>query len=213
MIDRDQELLRWIKDFPIYRKEHLVYIPTLKCASTYYADQFLTNHWEEFTVDTIEWAHDHVFSFIMNPLIRRAKGLAEFITMYPETVSLLDQGERFWKNLLYLDIHSVPYHYTYHQYTRSIDWIPIDQNYPSEDLVIKLCQSHDIDINLLYNKLHESTVNKLEIYKKIINLTGNGSAELYLGIEPDMFLYNDVCARINPTGATWNEISWLKNQK
>jgi hypothetical protein len=207
------ELLHWIGPRDVYRCGSLVYLVNLKCASTYYADQFSKNNWKKQTAKDIDWSQDHVFSFIMDPMIRRAKGLAEFFCMYPQHASLLNQHPDLFKSLLYLDPHSLPYWLTFHSIVRKIDWIPIDQNYKSEDLVIKLCESHDIDIKLSYNKVHTSSQEKNTMYEKILEATGNGSAALYLGLEPDMFLYNDIIMSISPREQSWEKITWLKNTK
>jgi len=208
----DRSFLKWISDTEVYRGGPLVYVRTLKCASTYYSEEFLRNGWTKTSVRDIDWQNDHVFSFIMDPLDRRLKGLAEFISMYPGTEKLLDQDSIFWKKLTSIDMHSVSYHLTYHDYVRKIDWIPIDSpHYKSEELVIKLCQFYKIDLNLSYNKKNTSSNAQKLIRQKIKDLTGDGSAELYLALEKDMFLYHDVCNSISPDSNVWDEISWLKN--
>lgn len=207
----DSFISHWIKDIETYRKGPLVYLRTLKCASTYYSEEFKRNGWIQESFEDINWEKDHVFSFIMDPLDRRIKGLAEFITMYPKTECLLDQPSIFWQKLACLDLHSVPYHLTYHGYVRKIDWIPIDNpNYTSEELVIKLCRYHNIDLRLSEQKKHVADEKKKSICQTISALTGNGSGELYLSLELDQYLYHEVTLKVDYQKDTWDLITWLR---
>ena len=207
----DSFISHWIDDIEIYRNGSLVYVRTLKCASTYYSDEFERNGWLQETFKDINWDTDHMFSFIMDPLNRRIKGLAGFITMYPLTECLLDQPSIFLKKLAYLDFHSAPYHITYHGYERKIDWIPIDNpNFTSEELVLKLCHYYNIDLQLSRQKKHLADEKKSNIFKTISSLTGDGSGELHLSLAPDQHLYHDVNRKIEHWQDTWNRITWLK---
>jgi len=75
--------------------------------------------------------------------------------------------------------------------------------------VYKLCEHYATPIELSANKIHTSSPEQKLLYGKIVTMTGKGSAELFLGLEPDMYLYSDVCRKIDPHGKNWTEISWL----
>ena len=133
--------------------------------------------------------------------------------MYPGAINLLNQDEIFWQRLIFLDMHSVPYYLTYQDRVRKIDWIPIDSpNFSSEDLVIKLCNFYNVKIDLSYQRKNLSDSTQQEICQTIEKLTGKGSAEMYLCLEPDMFLYADVCTGIAPYADSWESITWLKQK-
>ena len=211
-----KELDKWMSGFEIWRSGNLVYLETLKCASTYYFDIFENNGWVKHTADKIDWDNDHVFSFIMEPLERRLKGLTEYITFFPKYMPLLDLDQQFWSNLLYLNEHSMPYTLSFHRHAYQIDWIPIDREYSSDRLLEKLVEKYNITLSGLYSdKKNVSSAKKLAVYEKIKALTAGGNFNLFMGIDPDIFLYNTVCKQINVENlntATWDEISWLRSK-
>jgi len=195
----------------IYRHGRLVYLPTLKCASTFYRSLFQFNQWETQSILDIDWKQDHVFSFIMNPTERRLKGLAEFITMIPDLQGLLEITE-IWPKISYLDFHSTPYSLCYKNLCHKIDWIPIDHpEFKSEDLVKILLSDNNISLDWSTNDFHRSTDDKKEIYNKIKVLSGQCSGEVYMSLEDDIILYDNVCRSIQFYEKTWNDISWLRN--
>ena len=57
----------------------LVYLRTLKCASTFFWQSFTKFGWVEIEFDKIDWQKQQVFSHIMHPTQRRLKGISEFI--------------------------------------------------------------------------------------------------------------------------------------
>ena len=193
-----------------YRQGRVVYIRTLKCASTFYSTLFESNHWQTQTLLDIDWDFDHVFSFIMDPMERRLKGLAEFI-MTLDHRDLLEVTE-FWPMVSYLDFHSMPYTMTYKNFCNKIDWIPIDHpEFKSEHLVEILLRDNNISLDWSFTESHRSTDRKKEVYNKIKSLSGQCSGAVHISLEEDIKLYNSVCRSIQFYKKTWNEISWLKN--
>ena len=204
----------WLREFSIYRYDNLVYLRTVKCASSYYSKFFKSNGWIEDTANNIDWKNDHVFSFIMNPEERRLKGLTEFVSANNQH-QLLDCDFIFWGGVLYLDMHSVPYSISYGKYVNKIDWIPIDLTHQA-DIANNLLSVLLFNYNLQYEfpkfKEHESSEEKLKIYEIIKEKTKNGNFALHLGLEDDVELYHNVCVKIKPWlifNNNWKDISWL----
>ena len=197
----------------IYRHGRLVYLRTLKCASTFYSSLFQSNNWETQTILDIDWKQDHVFSFIMNPTERRLKGLTEFIVMNPDFQNLLEIKE-IWPKISYLDFHSVPYSVCYKNLCDKIDWIPIDHpEFKSEVLVDILLSDNNISLDWSTNNFHQSTDLKKEIYSKIKVLSGQCSGEVYMSFEDDIILYDNVCRSMRFYEKKWKDISWLNNSQ
>lgn len=204
-------LSTWLKcdDIYMYRHDKLVYLRNFKCASTFYSSLFERNHWKRQTVLDIDWDHDHVFSFIMDPMERRLKGLAQFIWQEKSLQALLENPE-FWYRTSFLDYHSMPYTLTYRNFCDRIDWIPIDHpEFKSEDLVKIMLDDKNISLDWSTVKSNKSPEDKLEIYNKIKKFDSNW--EVYHIFEEDQILYDRVCCSIQFHEKTWNDISWLKN--
>ena len=204
----------WLREFSIYRYNNLVYLRTLKCASSYYSKFFKTNGWTADTANNIDWKNDHVFSFIMNPEERRLKGLTEFVAANSQQ-QLLDCDFIFWGGVLYLDMHAVPYSISYGKYVDKIDWIPIDLNHQAgsaNNLLAVLLSNYNLQYEFPEFKEHESSQEKLKIYEMIKEKTKNGNFAMHLGLENDIELYHDVCTNIKPWliyNNIWKDISWL----
>jgi len=210
----------WLKEFEIYRYKNLVYLRTFKCGSSYYLKIFNNAGWSKSSADNIDWDQDHVFSFIMDPYERRLKGLTEFIFSYKQQ-ALLDFEKDFWGNVLYLDVHSMPYNISYGKYIDRIDWIPIDcQNFApdlAKNMLSSLLSWHNTHCEFLPNREHKSTQEKLKIYETVKTKTEQGNFAMHLGLEDDVDLYRRVCAGISPgclnnPEKTWKDVSWLKQQ-
>lgn len=208
----------WLKEFEIYRYKNLVYLRTLKCASTYYSKMFSDAGWILSSADTINWNTDHVFSFIMDPYERRLKGLTEFIFSY-EQQALLNFEKDFWKNIPYLDSHAIPYSVCYGKYVDKIDWIPIDcQNFApdlAKNMLSSLLSWHNTSCKFLPDRENESSQEQLKVYNTINTKTGEGSWVTHIGLEDDADLYRRVCTGISPwflgnSEKTWKDVSWLK---
>jgi hypothetical protein len=107
----------------------LIYVRTLKCASTFFYNNFRNvQSWPEINFNDIDWQHHRVFSHILHPYHRRAKGLAEYIHMH-------GLESKYWNDLdfqkfihasLGLDLHSVTVDITYsHPACCEIHWLPV----------------------------------------------------------------------------------------
>jgi len=210
----------WLHEYEILRNNNLVYLRTLKCASSYYSMCFKSFGWQQSTANTIDWQNDHVFSFIMEPQQRRLKGLTEFVVANCRQ-ELLGQDQLFWGGVLYLDMHSVPYSTSYRPHVDKIDWIPLDwhtgdgiiDQQLSLRMLVSLLSSYNLEYKFPQEKIHQSDSNKLKIYKHIKQIAENDSYAVHLGMLEDIDLYNRVCTQVSPwllDSHDWSSVSWLK---
>jgi len=201
-----------LDSFEVLRYNNLVYLRTLKCASTYYSTLLKNNGWQCQSATTINWDQDHVFSFIMNPFERRIKGLAELIEI-TKNYKLLDQDKNFWSMVLYLDLHSIPVTLALGNLVKKIDWIPIGHTISNDELFVKLLDHYQIKLNFdnpPVNKYQASNA-KIELYNRIRDLSTPLSAETFSIVNQDNLLFENVCKSIDSSKQSWPEISWLSN--
>lgn len=194
-----------------YRKEKLVFVSLLKCASTYYGEVFVNNGWQPIDYSTIDWTHDHVFGFIMNPNNRYIKGLAEDVFDSNTNWSL--ENLPVFLDAVVFTYHSLPINMYLNQHMEKIDWIPLDSSVPSEELVLKLLAKYNLTLdfnNAAYK--HQSESEKINIYNLLKARIDLNNHVIYNGLQVDNNLYRQVSSRLNLNGTTWDEISWLKHQ-
>ncbi len=227
MLNQHKHLTTWaMNHFHMfaYRKNGLVYIPTLKSACTYYYTLCLANGFERIEFDKIDWDTDHVFGFIMDPVKRYFKGLVEDLILCEQTESIelvnttFDFLQSFRKYGFPMSSHGLPIVTTLNFRAHEIDWIPLyNHHIPSHELFLKLCSQYGISIN--YNDPtidpHISNDYKKQLFEKFYNLAetfdDSKTPAWYISLVQDIELYYNVVERINPTGRTWTEISWLSN--
>lgn len=214
----------------IYRNKNVVYLATLKAASTFYTSLVLANNWEVIRFSDINWSIDHVFGFIVDPKVRYLKAVTE--DYFNEEVEMVIDGIEDWvpdpefQNILcailgkhksqcfVLTHHSLPLSVTLGDYVRKIDWIPADTDIRSEIFFTKLCEKYKIAIDYTSENIdeHKSNAYKTLIFNKLKDLFGNGNYFQELVLAKDIDLYNEVKSKFNVNGSTWDEISWLRNQ-
>lgn len=211
-----------IEDYNVHvcRKGNLVYLASLKAASTYYKSVFVYNGWDAVSFNNINWETDHVFGFISNPITRYLKALAEDyfneeteeLVADPEFQELLQKiVSRHRKQCFVLTYHSLPLSITLGKYARLVDWIPIGDGFPAEEVFSKLCEKYSITLDYTLDNIdpHVSTPNKLLVYENLKSLFGEGNYFRDLVLAQDIDLYNEVKSKINTNGSTWDEVSWL----
>lgn len=109
--------------------QRLVFLRTLKCASTFFYNNFERRlGWKELHYNQIVWDKQIVFAHCMPAQDRRAKGLAEYIFMH-------DLQAKYWQDLdlqhilhqsLGLDFHSLTAELFYSNLACDrIEWLPI----------------------------------------------------------------------------------------
>jgi hypothetical protein len=204
---------------------HLVYVRTLKCASTFFWNSFKKLGWWEIGFDSIDWKHQHVFSHILEPVHRRHKGVAEYIDMH-DMYDLFYQNQPFRKFIAHvpgLDQHSLSYHDQYGNYCNLIDWIPLsgsshgstwflshEESIARTDLLLR---HHGIKVfnNWARDQSNISGERQKTLQKDIQELWSKDQPpwiDWYL--HRDRELYNRVITKFNYDAPSWTESSWLR---
>lgn len=213
----------------ICRKGNLVYLASLKAASTFYITLLLSNGWDTITFDSIDWTTDHVFGFISEPVARYIKAVTEdffneeiYIEETEEIIPDVEFQDLLTKILskhktqcLVLTHHSLPLSVTLGDYVKKVDWIPLSDDIPSDKLFTKLCEKYTITLDYTSENIdhHVSNGYKVSIFDELRSLFGEGNYFRDMVLAKDIDLYNDVKSKINVNGKTWDEISWIRNQK
>jgi hypothetical protein len=191
-----------------YRKQNLVFVSLLKCASTYYGEVFVNNGWQPIAYNTIDWIDDHVFGFIMNPNDRYLKGLAEDVSD-TNTCWNLENLPLFVDSIVFT-YHSLPINNYLSKHIEEIDWIPLDA---SQELVLKLLQKYNLTLHFdNTTDKHQSSADKIKIYNLLKSKIDLNNHMIHAGLQADNDLYSRVCNNINLKGKTWEDISWLKQR-
>lgn len=135
--DRNVECARW---------QNLVYVRTLKAGSEFFYKNFvITAAWKPMHWQDINWQSDHVFSYIMDPIQRRHKGIAEYLFIN-DALHLLDDPAfgRVIAQAPFLDEHSASVRTLYGDRVHDIHWIPMSQtdHARAQHLTDQLLQAH-----------------------------------------------------------------------
>jgi hypothetical protein len=215
----------------VCRHGNLVYLASLKAASTFYRTLLVANDWDIISFDDINWEDDHVFGFMADPVSRYIKAITEDF-FNEETVQVIDSVEYLlpdteFQNILrkilsthrkqcfVLTHHSLPLSITLGDYVKKVDWIPLSDDIPSAELFTKLCKKYTITLDYHSENVdhHVSNGSKIAIFNELKTLFGEGNYFRDMVLARDIDLYNDVKSKINVNGNNWDEISWLRNQK
>ena len=195
----------------------LAYVRTLKCASTFFWHSFNQKFgWEEIAFGQIDWKTQHVFSHIIDPGIRRIKGVTEYVWINHAQDQLADPDYRtFIQQTPVLDQHTVSYHDNLGDRCSQIDWIPIsDTNHQTAaDLTSQMLLENGIKV---FNSWHWPYKHTSDPEKKLLEQQvavclgeiATPAVDEYL--HRDRMLYQQVVSRFNPNGRTWAEVSWLR---
>lgn len=113
------------------RWQNLIYVRTLKCASEFFWRNFTeTAGWQPMDWYDIDWTQHKVFSYIMDPLLRRHKGIAEWLVINNLTQALDDDAVRSIITAVpWLDAHSASLDLIYGERMQDITWLPISQDH------------------------------------------------------------------------------------
>ena len=118
----------------VYKKHDLVFVPVLKCASTFFDDLFTNRFqgWSTVNLYELDWSDIKVFSVLMDPYRRRLNGIMQILrNIYGlhKLESLLDHDHDF-ANMVsmipWLDAHSMPYSMMFGSLIHRIHWIPME---------------------------------------------------------------------------------------
>jgi len=197
---------------------NVVYVQTLKCASTFFWQNFKRFGWWEIRFDSIDWKNQRVFSHILDPDQRRHKGVAEYIDMN-DAYDLFYENETFKKFIAHiptLDQHSVSYHDQYGDYCNLIDWIPLSGH--SNQAVVKKTEMflihHSARMLDKWEYLWEHSSSDFQkLLVKDLEDCWNKDQPAWIQwyLQRDRILYNRVVERFNYSADTWPKSSWLEN--
>lgn len=200
----------------------VVYVRSLKTASTFFYNNLVQNHgWEEINFDDIDWDRQRVFSHIIDPIQRRHKAFAEYLSM-TGTANLFYENSNFrsmLKTLPVLDVHSVSLHDYFGSRVRNIDWIPMQGSHNDNIKTTEKFLQEMANMRMFYwNREfeHNSPRDKKQLAADIASdwdqeVANNNIPDvtwLYLGRDID--LYREVMEKFNPNEKNWEQCSWLK---
>lgn len=201
----------------LYRYENLVYVATFKCASTYYTTLLQSNGWNRIVWEEINWDKDHVFGFLIDPVVRYVKALAEDYINEESTELeqlILNFLEKSLPRSTLITFHSIPISVCLKEYTKKIDWIPIDRNFNHHSLFLKLLDKHNVTLYHYGDMVdsHIGTEYKKDLEKKILTFFNyrNKHISFKLLFCEDLELFDQVKNKIDPKGIHWDSISWLR---
>lgn len=119
--------IEYARDISCCRYNNLVYARTLKAGSEFFYKNYTqTAGWTPIKYTDIDWNHDTVFSYIMDPIQRRNKGISEAIISAGAQDMLIKNKGNFVdivKRIPFLDAHSASLHDIYGNDTRRIYWL------------------------------------------------------------------------------------------
>lgn len=199
----------------------LVYVRSLKTASTFFYNNLIQRYgWEEINFNDIDWDRQRVFSHIIDPIERRHKAVAEYLSM-THNVELFYSTPSFRQMLTtlpLLDVHSTSLHEYFGSRTRNIDWIPLTEDRHNNIRVTERIMNeyagtrqHKWDMG----HEHAGTPEKRQLARDLKSDWDTAYAKnevpevsiLYL--DRDINLYRNVTHYFNPQGANWEQTSWL----
>ena len=202
----------------VYRYADLVYVATFKCASTYYTTLFQSNGWQRIYWSDIDWKNDHVFGFLIDPVTRYVKALAEdYINEENEQFSefILRYLENMLPRSSLITFHSIPICLGLKSYAKHIDWIPIADGYHHHSLLLNLLDSHNVNLSHHGDMVdsHIGTEYKKNLENRMLDLFNRSKKHVSynLLLSEDIELFEQVKNSINPSGIHWDQISWLRS--
>jgi hypothetical protein len=180
--------------------------------------------WNVIPFEEINWS-GKVFSHIIDPIVRRHKGIAQWLKMN-NLVNEYNRSAEFRllvNNVCFLDVHSVSYHTLFGDRCNEIDWILADK-LPNEQ-VQQMTEKLLVDSGLILFQwdtspayTNASTQEEKELELRIEHDfeaawkerdATHQNFEIYKYFEKDLSLYNRVLNKFNPRGDTWKNTSWL----
>jgi len=182
------------------RYKNIVYTPTLKCASKYTRNLLLSLGFEFINInDVLE--KDKMFTTIMDPHVRRTKGITQTLIDFKSTKKLL-HGDfvEFIKNATVLDELTVPYTLQFKKYMNRMIFLPIDmEQITLTDLLKKFFEIHCPELNKKefpdFLDKNIATTTKKKLYKFIKKNASNNEL-IDLVFLDDLHLWNDCKKKI-----------------
>ena len=202
----------------VLKHGRLVYLRTLKCASTFFFHNFQAWGWQPINFYEIDWANDHVFSHLMDPIERRHKGIAEWIGMQGD-IDKFYHDTSYRKIVAYvpaLDMHSVAMTDIYGRFVNMIDWIPMTDFSQSAviDFTNRLLWDHGIQAQSLwdYGSTHASDPAMKKLQQDVASLYKETQLKDIIAwyFHQDILLHNQVISRFDHRQIHWADMSWLR---
>jgi len=194
----------------------VVYIRMLKCASSFFHNNFESWGWAPIAFEDIDWERHRVFAHMLDPLERRHKGAAEYIQMnnLQDVFYTNADFRKFISQIPVFDDHSASYHEQLGNYCEMVDWIPISGRAPAETARITalLLESQNIHVDNRWNWAHarpaDDRLRALQLaVRECTEQTYHDCVYRYL--LQDCMLYDRVCANFGPVKLHWENVSWL----
>jgi hypothetical protein len=198
--------------------ESLVYVRSLKCASSFFHESFQRLQWNKIQFDQIDWKNQQVFGHILDPDTRRNKAVAEVI--YQNNAYELFYNDESFRTLIkhvpLLDGHSKSFYELYGNHCEDIDWIPITDR-TSQEVIDKtnefLIGMGNIKIfnRWAWDRANPSGSRKKQLEQdlaKLWELDRPASSDQYL--QRDRDLHHRVITQFNYNAPNWAESSWLR---
>ena len=195
---------------------NLVYIRMLKCASSFFHNNFQDWGWNLIEFDSIDWHQHHVFAHMLDPLERRYKGAAEYIQMcnMQDVFHNNPDFKKFVSTIPVFDEHTASYYSQLGDYCEQIDWIPISNRTPEQTtrLTEMLLQEHNISGQ--WNQRHARPADtRLRTLQLAVRdcLEQTYQYEVYRYLLKDIELHNRVCENFDASQSQWRNVSWLRS--
>lgn len=117
-----------------YQYKNAVYIPVLKCASSYYTKLFKDKlGWRQVNLSSLDFDKIKAFGLLMDPMVRKVKGITQvlcesFDNDYDAILSLFNNPRfaQFVSRITILDAHTIPYTVAFGELLNKIHWIPME---------------------------------------------------------------------------------------
>lgn len=177
------------------RFKNLVYVQTFKAASTYYVSTLQRNGWQKTDLNSVDWANDKVFGFIMDPVQRYLKALTEDAYNKPMISIVNSVLQCTPQHVCLLTLHALPLSLVLGDLIYHIHWIPIDTDLDPDDALVALCSLHDVQIDLYpeFRNSNKSDRYKRAMFERIRSDFASGNAHFFRIFSKDLDLYRNVC--------------------
>jgi hypothetical protein len=154
-----------------FKKHNLVFVPVLKCASSYFNQVFTAelSGWEKINLYQQDWNQIRAFGVIMDPYQRRLKGILQILTGLYSTqqlAQLIDQNSALLSMIPWLDTHSMPYNVLYGDLFEKIEWIPMEIGVKHVTDELNKILVHD-KIAYPTEFVNQSSQEKLQLYHRL----------------------------------------------
>jgi hypothetical protein len=136
---------------------------------------FRVNGWYEQRVADVDWQHDYVFSYFMDPTRRHVKGLVEDAICMGIEHDLVQLSRQTLHNIPWLGEHSVPLSVYWGSNFQKINWILIDNATQSHERdTVELCKKHGIELDLKHHvNCNESDDYERAIFDRVYSICGD----------------------------------------